>query len=108
MERPEGDTPRGPARTLSGADRQELVGSDRGCGAYRGLPSCRVSSCIASSRTAMAASAAAGNRVGAQTDGDPRPGQRIKTAGGASGGVTSSITSWSVLVMGPEARTTLG
>ena len=56
----------------------------------------------------MAASAAAGNRVGAQTDGDPRPGQRIRIAGGASGGVTSSITSWSLLVMGPEARTTLG
>ena len=56
----------------------------------------------------MAASAAAGNRVGGQTEGTAPPGQRIKTAGGASGGVTSSTTSLSVLVMGPEANTTLG
>ena len=55
----------------------------------------------------MAASAAAGNRVGGQTDGTAQPGQRIKTAAGASAGVTSSTTRSSLLVMGPEARTTL-
>ncbi len=61
---------------------QALLAAD---GAYRGLPPCRMSSCIASSRTAMVASAAARKRVGAQTDGDPRPGQRMKITGGASG-----------------------
>ena len=63
------------------------------------------SAIIASSMTAITASAAAGNLLGLVTE---AAGQRIKIAGGVSMAYTSSMLSWSAWVIWPEASQSYG